>query len=288
MKFSIILATYNRKKEVESFINSLLIQTYNNFELIIVDQNRDGRLNQLIKKYSTNINIKHIKINKVGLSIARNTGISNATGEILAFPDDDCEYPENILERIKDEFTKNDHIAVLTGRCLDKQSNTTSAGKFKNKSCQINYLNVFKTAVSVTLFIKKSAIEDLKFDERLGLGAEFGAAEETDLLMRILEKKYIALYNPSIIVFHPNIEEIKTKNLLNRYYYYGKGIGAVIKKHISIYKIPLLIHFLNLIFIRPLSGIIINLLKLKFYKAKLYIHLMRGRLKGFFSFNKNY
>lgn len=52
MKFGLVLCTVGRDKEVENFLESLKNQTYVNYELIIVDQNKDDRLEKIIEKYS--------------------------------------------------------------------------------------------------------------------------------------------------------------------------------------------------------------------------------------------
>jgi glycosyltransferase involved in cell wall biosynthesis len=56
-KFSIILATIERTRELENFLESLKSQTYNNFELIVIDQNTDNRLQPIIDMYSPYIPI---------------------------------------------------------------------------------------------------------------------------------------------------------------------------------------------------------------------------------------
>lgn len=101
MKFSLILATLGRDKEVANFLESLKNQSYKNFELIVVDQNQDGKIDNIIQEYKKDFFINHIKIKEKGLSYARNVGLKYINGEIVAFPDDDCEYPENLLENDK-------------------------------------------------------------------------------------------------------------------------------------------------------------------------------------------
>jgi glycosyltransferase involved in cell wall biosynthesis len=89
MKVSLILATVNRVNELEIFLKSLSNQTYQKFELILVDQNMDARLNEIVNKYRSTCKIKHIQAER-GLSKARNVGFHHITGDIVAFPDDDC------------------------------------------------------------------------------------------------------------------------------------------------------------------------------------------------------
>jgi Glycosyltransferases, probably involved in cell wall biogenesis len=97
MKFSLIMATYGRSNEIENFLISLKNQTYKNFELIVIDQNDDDKAYKIIKKFQNDINIIYLKVSFKGLSKARNYGLNYASGQIIAFPDDDCEYPNDFI-----------------------------------------------------------------------------------------------------------------------------------------------------------------------------------------------
>lgn len=68
MTCSLILCTLNRVEEVAEFFQSLVIQTFKDFECIVVDQNEDDRLDSIIKEYSDKITIKHIKSIKKDLA----------------------------------------------------------------------------------------------------------------------------------------------------------------------------------------------------------------------------
>ena len=85
MKFSLILATLNRKTELNEFLKSLLEQKEVDFELIIVDQNRENFIDEIIEKYKEYYKILHIKTKYKGLSRARNLGINNANEILLLF-----------------------------------------------------------------------------------------------------------------------------------------------------------------------------------------------------------
>src|ERR1035437_10094479 len=99
MKFSLVLCTINRTREVAEFLASLNEEIYKDFELFIVDQNKDDRLQAIRAPYQLYINIKYFK-SAPGLSRARNTAIPLISGDILAFPDDDCIYPAILLKEV--------------------------------------------------------------------------------------------------------------------------------------------------------------------------------------------
>ena len=114
MRFSIIIATLNRFKEPLSMIDSLTNQTFKDFEVLLIDQNDEDILIDELKKYDKTLSIKHIRTKIKGASNARNTGIKYAIGELLAFPDDDCEYHKTYLEDINNYFNNYDVDGIVT------------------------------------------------------------------------------------------------------------------------------------------------------------------------------
>lgn len=94
-KVSIIVTTYNSAKFIENCVDSLLNQTVNNIEIIVVDDASTDSTVDILKKYST---IKTIKLSKNnGTYYARNVGISHASGEFITFQDsDDWSHPERL------------------------------------------------------------------------------------------------------------------------------------------------------------------------------------------------
>ena len=91
-KVSVIIPTYNRATTIIKSINSVLNQTYSNFEIVVVDDNSDDNTKDIIKQIQDD-RIIYIKNKKnLGAASARNIGIKNATGELIAFQDSDDEW----------------------------------------------------------------------------------------------------------------------------------------------------------------------------------------------------
>jgi glycosyltransferase involved in cell wall biosynthesis len=101
-KVSLVIATYNRAPLIGRAIQSVLDQTYRDFELIIVDDGSADNTEEAIRPFDDKriVYIRHEK-NK-GEAAARNTGINAATGEYVAFQDSDDEsIPERLEKQIK-------------------------------------------------------------------------------------------------------------------------------------------------------------------------------------------
>lgn len=295
MKFGLILCTYGRDYfYIKSFINSLLNNRYEQWELIIVDQNENDNIEKnLINEFFHFLQtkkIKYYKVNFKGLSKSRNYGLKFLSDDvdIVAFPDDDCEYPEDLLKKVIEKFERERDLDFITGISIDKNSKKVSGGKFLSKENLINFGNIWLSGVSYTIFVKKCLIDDLQskgkvFDEKLGVGAGtiFGSGEETDLLFVLLKMGKKGKYFTDIVVYHPFKQVNKNRN-----FSYSAGFGAVLRKnffwHPSI--IGLLIRYL---LVRPIGGILLGILKLDFKKARFYLDTLVYRWIGFIKWKTN-
>jgi len=226
-KISLITPTINRTKELEIFLQSLKSQTYKKFELIIIDQNVKINIDYIIEKYKYEYTIKHIKSKEKGISLNRNIGVKFAEGEILSFPDDDCRYRRDTLEKVNKFFNNNPNIQIYSCNVIDENKNM----KFPmaKKSARITSWNYYNKAISIGLFIKFKKIEDIIFDNKLGAGTKFGSSEESDLVSSLLKIGYRGYYNASQYINH---DLSKKKAKVRRYFYYGMGYGALYKKEI--------------------------------------------------------
>ncbi len=274
MRFSLIVATLDRPNEIEKLLQSLSIQTFSDFEIIIVDQSSSDLTLSVANSFKHKLNINYIHSLKKGLSHARNLGILKAKGKIIAFPDDDCIYSSSVLELVDLQFQKDSSIQIVTTNSQVSFSINETYHNSPNKACELNKWNIFKTAISFTLFIKLSNNEQLKFDEQFGVGANFGSGEETDLLLRLLNDGKMGIYNPDIIVYHPANKLMS----IERGYRYALGFGALHRKHISLLSIK--IHFV----IFTVSSVI-KILLLKDVSINYFI--LKGKILGFLSYSKN-
>lgn len=111
---SVILPTFNRSHISTRSIRSVLSQTYQDFELIIVDDGCTDGTEKLVRSLSSE-KIRYIKHQRnKGISAARNTGIRLARGDFIAFQDDDDEwYPEKLEKQIKAYTTASSELGVV-------------------------------------------------------------------------------------------------------------------------------------------------------------------------------
>lgn len=279
MLVSLIMPTLNRFDDIYIFMDSLLEQTYKNFELIVVDQNDNDKVKEIVDKYVDRLDIKYIKSNKKGLSYNRNIGIAAAQGKILAFPDDDCAYKPDTIEKAINFFEKNKEYKIYSCKTMDFNEVDTFKRMY-NGTCDINSLNVMDTITSITFFVLFEDKDYLMFDERLGVGGEFGAGEEVDYILELLSRGYKGRYFGDDIIYHPAKKHSKSKEKYQRDFNYGRGFGAICKKEIVYRKNKKFIKIMAYKIIRNIGGIVLN--KDRDYHTA----TIKGRINGFKEYKK--
>src|SRR5262245_18066114 len=182
MRFSLLLATLSRTAEMQPFLDSLASQTWRDFELIVVDQNSDSRLDDVLEPYQDRFEIRRLRCAR-GHSRALNFGLAHATGDFVGFPDDDCWYNPDTLERVAAFFQRHPESSGLTGREIVKPE-FSSGGRWDLRPGRLTRGNVWRRAITFTIFLRRRAATGVAFDETLGVGAgsQWGAGEETDYL----------------------------------------------------------------------------------------------------------
>lgn len=276
---SIVVPTINREVELRELLKSFIGQIdHNKFEVIIVDQNLNLDLSNLIEEFRRSIQIKHIKTKPRGASGARNVGIENSEGEYIAFPDDDCIYPDGFLNDVICKLNKpSDYVGI----CIitrDKNDNKSIA-KLKSKSVLLKKSNLLSTVIEAGIIIKKEAIGSVRFDEKMGVGSlyPFWSDEGPDFILRILEKGKKVMYMPDIYMYHPNPVKNYNEKTAKRAYDYGLGRGYFLRKN----NYPFYV-FLKFILIY-IVGYCIGFVKVNKGMKNYFVNGIIGRYKGYYA-----
>lgn len=232
LRFSLVLGTMGRTTELERFLRSLANQTYREFELIVVDQNPDGRLEPILAPYAKRYQVVHLRSER-GLSRAKNAGVDRASGDIVGFPDDDCQFPEDLLLRVARFFEDHPEEEGLTGRAIDENGEDINPG-FDRRAGKIDRFNVWRRGIAFNVFVRRRSAREARFDEQMGPGAgtAWGAGDETDYLLQLLERGRSLFYDPSLAVVHPRPQaHYDEETLGRRAYAYACGGGRTVRKH---------------------------------------------------------
>ncbi len=285
MKLSLILATVGRVEELERFLSALESQNYSDIEVLVVDQNPDERLHDILAGAAAHFRTVHLRSDR-GLSRARNAGLPRVTGDIVAFPDDDCWYPADLLRRVAGFFLEKPEYDGLTGRHL-LPNGRPSRGWGRRAAGPLTKKTVWTRHVSFTIFLRKRVVDSIgQFDESLGAGTTGGAGEESDYLLSAIEKGFQIYYEPTLVVFHPELGRAESSSLnattgkndaraRRNAHSFARGVGYVLRKHNYS---PFLAWR---IITRPLQGFVYSLLTGRPARALIRWNLFTGALAGY-------
>jgi GT2 family glycosyltransferase len=267
---SAVIATYNRKDELKNLFDSVTQSDTSFLELIIVDQNEDGLIDDLIRQYSRVLDIKHLKFKERQNSKARNLGAEMAKHSFICFPDDDCWFDKDSLTRVLAYFDKNPKTDLLIIRW-----NENPAFQLNSNHLTYKVISSFKAPIgyaAITLFMKKQVFFELGgFDITFGIGSYIGGGEDTELIFKIANAKKDIFYDHSIGVNHLYMPSRNRSLAIMRSR--QRGIGLIYSK----YKLSPFVIARGMV--SPLWKMIISF---NFEASKLYYNILVGRLEGFF------
>ena len=274
---SLILATKGYKKQdINRFLNSIKLSNSTLFEVIVVCQDRKGYLDELISNYKFEIRILYTI---TGLSRSRNIGIKNAKGNILAFPDDDCVYPENLIEKINLFFEKRKEIDIISFNVFDLSNSYRLPFVKVSKSRELSMKDISFGVSSISIFHRNN--KNIFFDEDFGMGAKYNSSEEFDYVLRLMQAKSRLWFSEKYRVLHPDSSGYKSKNIYKRTRRNAVGHGAYFKKNLGDLG---LIYIFEHLFLRPFFGFLYYSILFEWKKAISSLILLYGRLKGFLSY----
>lgn len=232
MRISLIIATLGRAEELERLFRSLHAQQYGRLECLVVDQNPDDRLVPLLTRWGAVLPLRHLRC-APGLSRARNFGLEHVTGDIIAFPDDDCWYPPGLLHSVAAWFSSQQKYNILTvGACDD--DGQASGNRWIQAQCELHPRNVFRTTFSSTIFVRRSSVsESIRFDPSLGVGSGtcFSSGEETDYVLRLMRSGEKGWFTRRWHIGHPKRDMLSGTVDARRACGYGSGMGYVLRRH---------------------------------------------------------
>ncbi|MGJ0483572.1 MAG: glycosyltransferase family 2 protein [Methylomicrobium sp.] len=282
MKISLVLATLGRDMEVGDFLKSLIEQTYKNFELIIIDQNQDGKIDAIVESFSSWLDVKHVKVDFTGNARARDYGIGLAQGRIVAFPDDDCAYHKDVLEKVVAEFARRKDLSILVAGSYDFSSSRFSIGVNSRKA---RYFSRFQMlGVEFTQFFEVTRLDRQQFhlDCDFGIGSKYSGGEGFELLYRLLRAGGTAFYTPNIRIYHPDKDHYKLGT--GRMLMYSTGVGAYIRKFTNQRDLFMLYYIARKMFIAPLLKMLLALVLLNRKKLAYSFYNLVGIWRGFLAY----
>ena len=220
-KVSVIIPTYNRAKLIGRAINSVLVQTFKDFEIIVVDDASTDNTRQVVKRIKDKriILISHQE-NKGG-SAARNTGIKTAIGEYIAFLDDDDEWIPTKLEkqiRFFERCKRNVGLIYSWAEIIDEGKDLFVKSKPKVRGEFLREILNRSFLPSPTVIVKKTCFQSIGlFDEN------FTSCQDREMWTRIATQYQVEALPECLAITHKHSDfsiGSSPKKVIYGYYQY--------------------------------------------------------------------
>ena len=230
LDFSIVIPTYQRHGPLMRLLRSLTLLDYNpeRFEVIVVDDGSDLPLDNVIRRFASELNIIFLKQENSGPAAARNKGSQRAQGKYLAFIDDDCAADPYLLKAMRVSLEEHPGSACGGKVANAFPDNPYSAATqvlmdylYDHYSPLIHHAGFFPAAnlsVPREIFLEMGG-----FDPTLRFG------EDRDFCYRWSSLGYPFASVPDAIVFH--YHALKFYSLLSLHFSYGGGTFQFWKRH---------------------------------------------------------
>lgn len=211
LSFSLIIPVFNRPDEIEELLESLEKQTDTNFEIIIVEDGSENKCENIVKKYSGNLNISYFYKDNSGPGTSRNYGAERANGNYFIFLDSDCIIPEKYIETVTKQLKENytdayggpdkAHKSFSNFQKAVNYSMTSffTTGGIRGKSEKMDkfYPRSFNMGYSKNVFQKTGGFSKMRF------------GEDIDMSIRILKNNHKTQLIKEAFVYHKRRTSIK-------------------------------------------------------------------------------
>ena len=214
-KTSVIMSVYNDEKNVESAIESILNQSYKDFEFLIIDDcSKDSTIKKIEKFKDLDGRVKIFKNSKnIGLTRSLNLLLKNVTTELIARQDsDDFSLPTRLEDQVN--LIKNKNYDAVYTRAISKQSQTKIPGLsfFITSKLSIKYKNPY---IHGTLMIKHEVLKSLNY-----YSEDFYYAQDYKLAWDLHKNNYkVGVKNKALYVL--NTKNNISENFRNEQKYYA-------------------------------------------------------------------
>lgn len=248
LAISVVVCTRDRVSMLKTALDSVRAVSYPNVEIIVVD---NAGATDATHRYVDGLADSRVRVidePRPGLSRARNAGLLAASGEVVAFTDDDVVVDEHWLGAIAGGFARGPSVWCVSGLVPAAELRTPAQAYFDSRvgwsTCMRG--RVFDRAdppADIPLFpfavghygtganfaVDRDAVLGLGgFDEALGAGSPTGGGEDLDMFFRVLRAGGQLVYDPSAVVWHRH--RASSEGLAAQSRTYGVGLGAWIAK----------------------------------------------------------
>ncbi len=235
---SVVIATLNRTKYLEKCLTAILSNSYQKYEIIIVDQGKDDRTKFIVKeRFSSKKKVKYVHTDTIGLSHARNLGWELSSGDIIAFIDDDAIPVKGWLEAYASVFTEIEPSPAIAGGKIEPMWEAEKPKWYPKErefllatydiGDDIKPFPENALPIGANFAVQRTFLDAIGgFDNRVGFNDarknSMIAGEDTLIGLRAREAGYTLIYQPNAMVYHHiGANKLTRKYFLRRHYWEG-------------------------------------------------------------------
>jgi glycosyltransferase involved in cell wall biosynthesis len=225
-RVSVVVASYNGERTLELCLNSLKSLNYPDYEVILVDDGSTDHTQQICRKFPFVHYIRHEK--NMGLSVARNTGITASTGEIVAFTDSDCRADEDWLYYIVSDLLNSEFTGIGGHNLLPPDDSWVAAAVMVSPGGPAHVMLTDRLAEHIpgcNMAFYKWALEEIG-----GFDSIFRkAGDDVDVCWRLQQQGYKLGFSPAGFVWH--YRRATARDYLKQQYGYGEAEALLARRH---------------------------------------------------------
>jgi GT2 family glycosyltransferase len=223
-RIALVIGTRDRAETFRTrLLPSLTLVAAAGFRVVVVDQSTDTATRDLL----TDLDVDYRRA-EPGLSHARNVGIAATTEPLVAFTDDDVVLPAGWLPAMVETFDAHPGAGAVCGRAMTPDGTLLPGAPAGERRWPVT---PFQLGSGFNMAFRRSALESVgPFDELLGAGARFRAAEDTDVLYRLLRGGWSVVCSDDVTIVHDDGRDRSAQRRVH--VAYGTGAGAQTAKHL--------------------------------------------------------
>jgi GT2 family glycosyltransferase len=225
-RVSVVVAGYNGDRTLKACLDSLLKLNYPDYEVILVD---DGSTDTTPRIASQFPNVRYLRheTNR-GLSVARNTGIGAASGEIVAFTDSDCRADEDWLHYLVAALVEGEYAGVGGPNLLPPEDSLVAAAVTASPGGPAHVMLTDRQAEHIPgcnmAFFKWALVEAGGFDPIFTK-----AGDDVDICWRVQQAGHVIGFSPAAFVWHYRRSTVA--DYLRQQQGYGEAEALLVRKH---------------------------------------------------------
>ena len=224
-KVSVVVATYNGAATLKETLRSLEKLNYPDFEVMVVDDGSTDKTGEVARSFES---VRYVHQENLGLSVARNTGIATAKGEVIAFTDDDCRVDEDWLHFLVSDLLRNEFQGIGGHNFLPPEDSPTAAVVMASPGGPAHVMLTDREAEHIpgcNMAFYKSVLDDVGgFDPIYRK-----AGDDVDLCWRLQQASHRIGFSHAGFVWH--YRRSTAVAYLKQQYGYGEAEALLIRKH---------------------------------------------------------